>query len=215
MKKHYKMMITVLMILAVILSAFGSSVSAAASDDAESLDKLRAFACTENAEWDVTQDDVYIIRYTILSNGYIMARYGVAGFNYADVNSSFTIGDYQFTMPDSAPYLLFDGTRSVPLEEHEELFEELSADGWCKKLVAETEAATESSEGATTEPTAAATLDQVAASPQSGVSVGNTSTGNTAAVKTGADRAALIVAGSALTAGVFLALLIYRRKKQM
>lgn len=210
MKKHYKMMITVLMILAVILSAFGSSVSAAASDDAESLDKLRAFACTENAEWDVTQDDVYIIRYTILSNGYIMARYGVAGFNYADVNSSFTIGDYQFTMPDSAPYLLFDGTRSVPLEEHEELFEELSADGWCEKLAAETEAVTQPTDAAVAEPTAVATPDETPANPQSGNTVGNP-----AAVKTGADRIGLIVAGSALTAGVFLALLIYRRKKQM
>ena len=70
-------------------------------------------------------------------------------------------------------------------------------------------------EAATTESTAAATPDQVAASPRSGGAAGNTSTGNPAAVKTGADRIGLIVAGSALAVGLFLALLNYRRKKQM
>lgn len=209
MKKHYKMMITVLLILAVILSVFGSSASAADSDDARSLDELRAFACTENAEWDVIQDDVYIIRYTTLSNGYIMARYGIVGFNYADVISYFTIGDYQFTMPDSAPYLLFDGTRSVPLEEHEELFEELSADGWCKKITPNTEAPTQPTDAAVTEPTVVATPDETPANPQSGNTVGNQ-----AAVKTGADRIALIVAGSALAVGLFLTLLNCRRKNR-
>ncbi|MBQ9516014.1 MAG: hypothetical protein IJR57_07885 [Ruminococcus sp.] len=262
MKKHYKMMITVLMILAVILSAFGSSVSAADSDEVVDFDEPNyveptegKLICQATLDDDFAPDEVIVLMST------------EASLQFKD----YTVDDFSELDLESVRDLLPASTK-ISRKQYEDNIEELDlyyemyniyTDKAERRIQATQAAATimknqgfhtrliltlkesdkvavlkavrilekrddvyaaepsyfaeliPAAEAATTESTAAATPDQVAASPRSGGAAGNTSTGNPAAVKTGADRIGLIVAGSALAAGLFLSLLNYRRKEQM